>query len=59
MNEDLFMDFSIRTKRILADLIRELMMTIPLDKITVTELVEHSGMTRQTFFHLSTLIFGL
>lgn len=44
------MDFTTRTKFIIADSIKELMKTIPLDKITVTEIVEHSSLTRQTFY---------
>lgn len=44
------MEFSNRTKLALADSIKELMMHIPLDKITVTEIVNHCGTTRQTFY---------
>lgn len=44
------MDFTERTKMALADSIRELMVTIPLDKITVREIVEQCGITRQTFY---------
>lgn len=44
------MDFSERTKLVLAESIKELMKTIPLDKITVKEIVENCKTTRQTFY---------
>ena len=44
------MNFSDRTKIVLAESIKELMRTIPLDKITVTQIVENCGTTRQTFY---------
>ncbi|MGN0466873.1 MAG: TetR/AcrR family transcriptional regulator C-terminal domain-containing protein [Lachnospiraceae bacterium] len=44
------MEFSCRTKMVLAESIKELMRTIPLDKITVKEIVENCGTTRQTFY---------
>ena len=44
------MNFSDRTKIVLAESIKELMVNIPLDKITVTEIVENCNTTRQTFY---------
>ncbi len=44
------LDFSNRTKLLLAEAIKELMQTIPLDKITVKEIVTLCGTTRQTFY---------
>jgi Transcriptional regulator len=44
------MDFSERTKYALTDSIKVLMEKIPLDKITVTDIVENCGTTRQTFY---------
>ncbi len=44
------MDFSDRTKIVLAESIKELMKTTPLDKITVKEIVTNCGTTRQTFY---------
>ncbi len=44
------MHFSERTKFILANSIKELMRNVPLDKITVREIVENCGTTRQTFY---------
>lgn len=38
------------TKYIFAESIKELMEKQPLDKITVTDIVKRSGMTRQTFY---------
>ncbi|MEG0276740.1 MAG: TetR/AcrR family transcriptional regulator C-terminal domain-containing protein [Coprobacillus sp.] len=39
-----------QTKYIFAQSIKDLMINQPLDKITVTDIVKHSGMTRQTFY---------
>ena len=39
-----------QTKYIFAQSIKDLMAKQPLDKITVTDIVKHSGMTRQTFY---------
>ncbi|MGN1182974.1 MAG: TetR/AcrR family transcriptional regulator C-terminal domain-containing protein [Faecalibacillus sp.] len=39
-----------KTKYIFAKSINDLMHKQPLDKITVTDIVKHSGMTRQTFY---------
>lgn len=44
------MDARERTKYRLADSIKALMETTPLDKITVKEIVSGCGMTRQTFY---------
>ena len=44
------LEFSDRTKLLLAESIKELMKTIPLDKITVKEIVSRCGTTRQTFY---------
>lgn len=44
------MKFSERTKYTLAYSIKEIMETVPLDKITVKEIVENCGTTRQTFY---------
>lgn len=44
------LDFSDRTKLMLAESIKELMRTTPLDKITVKEIVACCGTTRQTFY---------
>ena len=44
------MEFAERTRYALADSIKELMKTIPLDKITVKEIVTNCGTTRQTFY---------
>lgn len=44
------MEFSDRTKVVLAESIKELMKTTPLDKITVKEIVSNCGTTRQTFY---------
>ncbi|MDO4555700.1 MAG: TetR/AcrR family transcriptional regulator C-terminal domain-containing protein [Lachnospiraceae bacterium] len=44
------MEFGERTKYALADSLKILMETTPLDKITVKEIVTHCGTTRQTFY---------
>jgi AcrR family transcriptional regulator len=44
------MKFSERTRYTLANSIKELMRNIPLDKISVREIVENCGTTRQTFY---------
>lgn len=44
------MDTNEKTKNRLAISIKELMKKTPLDKITVKDIVAHSGMTRQTFY---------
>ena len=44
------MDFSERTKLVLAESIKELMKTVDLDRITVTEIVMNCKTTRQTFY---------
>ncbi len=44
------MDFCERTKFVLADSIKELMTSMPLDKITVKNIVENCDTTRQTFY---------
>ncbi|MDO4977148.1 MAG: TetR/AcrR family transcriptional regulator C-terminal domain-containing protein [Eubacteriales bacterium] len=44
------MDFSNRTKWVLAESIKELLVNESLDKITVKEIVEKCGTTRQTFY---------
>jgi AcrR family transcriptional regulator len=44
------LDFCERTKYVLADSVKELMQTMPLDKITVKEIVANCGTTRQTFY---------
>ncbi len=44
------MEFSERTKLVLAESIKELMKTTSLDKITVKEIVGNCGTTRQTFY---------
>ena len=44
------MNFSDRTKIVLAESIKEIMVNIPLDKITVTEIVENCNTSRQTFY---------
>lgn len=44
------MNFADRTKLALAESIKELMKTIPLDRITVTNIVNNCGTTRQTFY---------
>jgi len=44
------MEFYERTKFALADAVKELMKTTPLDKISVSEIVAECGTTRQTFY---------
>ncbi|MEG0593218.1 MAG: TetR/AcrR family transcriptional regulator C-terminal domain-containing protein [Coprobacillus sp.] len=44
------MDEHDQTKYIFAESIKDLMHKQPLDKITVTDIVKRSGMTRQTFY---------
>lgn len=44
------MESNEKTKYKMADSIKYLMETTPLDKITVKSIVEHCGMTRQTFY---------
>ena len=44
------MKFSDRTKLFLSESVKELMKSIPLDKITVTQIVNNCGTTRQTFY---------
>lgn len=44
------MNSSDKTKEKFVSSMTELMKKKPVDKITVTEIVEHSGMTRQTFY---------
>lgn len=44
------MNFSERSKYVLADSIKELMEKVPLDKITVTDIVDNCSTTRQTFY---------
>ena len=44
------MKFANRTKLVLAESIKELMEHIPLDKITVAQIVNNCGTTRQTFY---------
>lgn len=44
------MKFTNRTKMALAESIKELLKREPLDKITVKEIVENCGTTRQTFY---------
>ncbi|MGV8906994.1 MAG: TetR/AcrR family transcriptional regulator C-terminal domain-containing protein [Acetobacterium sp.] len=44
------MDVNDRTKERLAKGIKAIMVNKPLDKITVKEIVDHSGLTRQTFY---------
>ncbi|WKY47872.1 TetR/AcrR family transcriptional regulator C-terminal domain-containing protein [Eubacteriaceae bacterium ES3] len=44
------MDINDRTKEKLAKSIKDLMANKPLDKITVKEIVDHSELTRQTFY---------
>jgi len=44
------MDVTDQTKYIFAQSIKDLMSYQSLDKITVTDIVKHSGMTRQTFY---------
>ncbi len=39
-----------KTKYLFAASIKQLMQTTPLDEITVTDIVTHSGMSRQTFY---------
>ena len=39
------------TKRALADSIKQLMKTIPLEKISIQEIVDHCGLNRQTFYY--------
>lgn len=39
-----------KTKYVFARSLNDLMYKQPLDKITVTDIVKHSGMTRQTFY---------
>lgn len=50
MRRSMYMIFSERTKYTLANSIKELMKNVPLDKITVREIVENCGTTRQTFY---------
>lgn len=42
---------AIFTKQILANTLKEMVKTKPIDKITVTELVEKCGINRQTFYY--------
>lgn len=42
---------SVRSKRRITDALLELMQTTPFSKITVKEIVERAGLTRQTFYH--------
>ena len=44
------MDEKTRTREKLARAIQEEMEHVPLDKITVTQIVERAGLTRQTFY---------
>ena len=44
------MEFQERTKYALANAVKDLMKTTPMDKITVSEIVAHCGTTRQTFY---------
>lgn len=44
------MEFSDRTKLVFADSMKQLMARIPLDRITVMQIVENCGATRQTFY---------
>lgn len=44
------MDVHDQTRYIFAQSIKDLMQTQSLDKMTVTDIVKHSGMTRQTFY---------
>lgn len=44
------MEFSDRTKLVFADSIKDLMVHTPLDRITVTQVVENCSATRQTFY---------
>lgn len=44
------MEFHERTKYALANAVKELMKTTPLDKISVSEVVTECGTTRQTFY---------
>ena len=44
------MDFSDRTKLVFADSMKQLMAHTPLDRITVLQIVENCGATRQTFY---------
>ncbi len=42
---------SVRSKRRITDALLELMQTTPFSKITVKDIVEKAGLTRQTFYH--------
>ena len=39
-----------QTRYIFAQSLKDLLVHQPLDKLTVTDIVKHSGMTRQTFY---------
>lgn len=42
---------SVRSKRRITDALLELMQTTPFSKITIKDVVERAGLTRQTFYH--------
>lgn len=42
---------SVRSKRRITDSLLELMQTTPFSKITIKDVVERAGLTRQTFYH--------
>ena len=40
-----------QTKRLLAQSLMDLMMTTPLEKISVNDIVDHAGVGRNTFYY--------
>ena len=50
------MDQSLNTKRMLGNMLTEMMAEMPFDKISVSELTKRCGVNRQTFYyHFDTL----
>ena len=42
---------SVRSKRHITEALLELMETVPFSKISIRDIVEKAGLTRQTFYH--------
>ncbi len=42
---------SVRSKRLITEALLELMETVPFSKISIRDIVEKAGLTRQTFYH--------
>ena len=40
-----------QTKRLLAQSLQEIMVTTPLEKISVNDIVDHAGVGRNTFYY--------